>query len=84
MKILGTLHELRCTSEECYCDRLMLVVDALPTRATSVMRNGYNERDAISERDQHFARRTEYNLTGPAVPADPRSGPGLFIRGSGE
>ena len=84
MKILGRLCSLRCTPSECYCDRPMLVVDELPARATSVARNGYNERDAISERDQHFARRTEYNLTGPAVPADPRGGPGLFIRGSGE
>ena len=45
MKILGRLCDSACTPSECYCERPMLVVDALPARARATLdvRNGYNE-----------------------------------------
>ena len=65
MKLLARLCSLRCTSEECYCDRPMLVVDELPPRATIDVAGAYN--GTAGERDSAQPAESNYNHAAPAA-----------------
>ena len=62
MKILGRLCDSRCTPSECYCERPMLVVDELPSRARATLdvRNGYTSIVGVSDESDIVS-------SGPAV-----------------
>jgi hypothetical protein len=69
------LHDLGCTNDPCRCRVLYRVTESEQMS---------DNKHVTAERDQRPVDAIPYTSHAPALPADPRFGRGVVVRGSGE